>query len=422
MQWHILTTSFPPYRGGLGFHSLHLAECLAQKGDQVTIWSAFDPDKKLAIPKYVDSDRNKRVQYHHVAKEWNRQSLAYVAEQILKEKSHVVIQYRPKAFSVASVRELISFSRSFKRMTRSNNSTAYVYVNVIIHRAIEHIPRNLDHPEQKRRKSTKGKNHSVSWQLIWMMAHDMIWQPIIQLLNLSGLVYSSQRVLVTSSRLARRLRVITLRTSIHTMPVSSPITHKATPAQVANLRQAFLGDRALIIGTYSSFKEPEVLKILAHVMVYLLKKNTNWLWLGFGRFAEPFFKFLASQHPDISDRMQNSGELDHRAISAHISVCDIMFQPYYHGVSTQRASAMTILDHALPLVTSLGKYTEKIWQTTGCAQLIKWNAPHSYISSLGVLGHNPNMRKNIGFVGKETYDQHFAWQRNIDVFTLTDQD
>ena len=386
--WHILTTSFPPYRGGLGFHSFHLGECLASRGHNVYVWSAFDPRTKDKLRRY---QLRRTVEHHRISDVWNEESFSVVADQINELGGYLLVQYRPLAFLGSSSAELVSF---LKRLRNSS-----LKVGLMIHRTLEDaaVLHGTIRPHEP----------FTMWHSVW-------WH-IKQLRLTCQILPSADFVFVTSSRVGARLRYLPYWGSpkLQNMPVSSPVAHQARGQQVANLRAAFLGDRRFIVGTYSSFKEPEVLDVLSKVMVSLLREHRSWLWLGFGRYSNPYFRFLAGAHPDISERMLSAGELDHEALSAHIGLCDVMFQPYYQGINTQRASAMVVLDHAKPLVTSLGKYTEKIWQSSGAVKLCRWNHCQQYKEAIEQMAESGG--GELGQRGKSLYEQSFSWQKTLRV-------
>ena len=92
----------------------------------------------------------------------------------------------------------------------------------------------------------------------------------------------------------------------------------AEPQRSKNLRKAFAPNAKLIFGTYSSFKEPETLVILEEVVVKLLKDHPQWVWLALGRYSEEFALELKERYPQISNQIQNGGELSNLALSAHL--------------------------------------------------------------------------------------------------------
>ena len=413
--WHILTTSYPPYRGGLGFHSSHLGECLAARGDRVVVWSAFNPHLKEQIRRYSNDPK---VEHYRIAEQWDQQSFEMAAAQIMRLGGSLLVQYRPQAFAGGSARGLVNFLKTLQAHKR-RCAKPPLRVGIMIHRVVEDASPAAAHAMTMTNTTSACTTRWQWWDAlvarVGTSTYLRRWMEVIQqLIWTRQIMRQVDFVFVTSLRLAGRLRWLAAgwhhHSSVEVMPVSSPVVHQAVALNIHNLRQAFLAERSFIVGTYSSFKEPEVLSVLAGVMVSLLKKHRSWVWLGFGRFSADYFKFLASQHPDIAERLLTAGELDHGALSVHVATCDVLFQPYYCGVNTQRASAMVVLDHGKPLVTSVGRDTEKIWHNARAVRLHPWRDYLGFQVSIEELAAQPSLRDQLGRRGKQLYDQMFSWQ------------
>lgn len=392
--WHILTTSYPPYRGGLGFHSCHLGECLAIRGHRVMVWSAFNPENKDTVRRW-DAEKVKNVEHYRISNHWDQQSFAVVLKQIVEWGGSLVIQYRPQAFSSDSASSLVEFLKSLKAYQSLYQHT--VKVGLMVHRVFEDFLVHSDHQTQSDQR---------------------LWNSMMQLKQISKLICLVDFVFVTSSLLAHRLRwhpflMFKKSISVGVMPVSSPVSYRAGVIQVRNLKQAYcgaVGDDCFVVGTYSSFKEPEVLTVISAVMTQLLLKNRGWIWLGFGRYSTHYFQVLRAEHSHLCERIVSAGELDPEALSAHVLLCDVMFQPYYQGINTQRASAMVVLDHAKPLVTSSGRYTEKIWHSRSAVRLQSWNDQNGFQQTIEELSLSDQTRHQLGQRGKQLYDEMFSWK------------
>lgn len=415
--WHILTTSYPPYRGGLGFHSAHLAECLARRGDEVVVWSAFDPQTKEMVRGHPAAAM---VQHHRISTQWDQQSFKFVEQQLIAGGGLLLVQYRPQVFPAAGAHQLVAFLRALRAQRRRQPQQANMIVGVMMHRLVE---TELSTGAGMSPGSAAGSGVGIwRWLRTW-------WCQNVRVLRELGrarqLIKHTDFIVVTSPRLASRLRWQAMGyprlPAIWVMPVSSPVVPQAADVNIHNLRRAFLADRQLIVGTYSSFKEPEVLSVLTEVMVRLLTTHRHVIWLGFGRFSAEYFRFLTSKYPHLAERLLTAGEVNRGALSVHVAVCDVLFQPYYRGVNTQRASAMVVLDHAKPLVTTVGPDTEKIWFSDGAVRLHPWRDRSGFQASIAALAASPQLRAGLGRRGKRLYDEQFSWTTKQEILARVAQ-
>ena len=377
--WHILTSSYPPHRGGIGFHSHRLARGLLDAGRTVKVWGAFDKSYRGKVKHYdVEAPHQ---EFHYLAKSWEQKSFENLLTSFSGDSVQLLIQYRPKAFPGAAKAQLCKF---LKRLPSS------VKVHVILHRSFERPV------------------SSSSYRAFFLA-------PLWQLFTLYRLISLAQHVYVTSSKtLTLWHRLFAGKKRLTHLPVPSHISVVADPEKVRNLRLAFAPKHYVIIGTFSSFAEPEVLDVLRQTLALLLKKHSNWIWLAFGRYSRGFVQFMQGSYRDLADRLQYGGELDPLALSAHLQICDLALQPYYLGVSTLRTSAMAPLSHELPLVSSWGKHTEALWHESGCAHLVKWNKVKGYSEAVEYLIQNPLERKKLALRGRETYQKYFSLEKNLE--------
>jgi glycosyltransferase involved in cell wall biosynthesis len=73
----------------------------------------------------------------------------------------------------------------------------------------------------------------------------------------------------------------------------------------------------------------------------------------------------------LSGRIHATGPLEPLEISAHLSACDLAVQPYPDGICTRHSSAMTVLAHGVPMVTTEGRFTEDLWRASDAVTLVR---------------------------------------------------
>ena len=106
-SWHIITSKFPPQRGGIGFHSAHIAKGLEKKGYDVHIWTSVmeteGPGKEkpanVTESSISEIDDTERYKVNRIATVWNASTFEAIAQEIAKiggELREYIIQVSPR--------------------------------------------------------------------------------------------------------------------------------------------------------------------------------------------------------------------------------------------------------------------------------------------------------------------------------------
>lgn len=388
-SWHIISSKYPPQRGGIGFHTAHIASGLRKKGYKVHIWTSISPLKPSPSSSdnqnlAVTIEEKSGIIVHRVANQWDDATFSKIGKKISEIGGVLFLQYRPESFGSYWN---YSVARFFERAKKEGVET----------RVLIHEPFSV--PDFK---FFKPKT--------WFAAFH-------QYFTLRKILLHSEKAYVTTSNWRRYLKPFAKTKSILTLPVPSNLQSIAEAQKARNLRKAFGSDAKVLVGTYSSFKEPEVLSILSNVVVKLLKKHKDWVWLALGRHSEEFAESLKDLYPEVSSRVQTSGEIDPQALSANLQACDIIFQPYHLGVNTRRTSVMAALFHAMPTVTSQGIRTEFIWKETRCVKMVEWDNEDGYIKEIESLARNFQLRHELSQAARLAYETCFSLEHNIRLLT-----
>jgi glycosyltransferase involved in cell wall biosynthesis len=108
-----------------------------------------------------------------------------------------------------------------------------------------------------------------------------------------------------------------------------------------------------------------------------------------------------------------TGGLPAKDVSALLSACDLMIQPYPEGVTTRRGSMMAALAHQRAIVTTAGILTEPLWSESGAVALAPTGDHEALFALMERLGADDDERSRIASAGKRLYEERFALRHTI---------
>lgn len=118
--------------------------------------------------------------------------------------------------------------------------------------------------------------------------------------------------------------------------------------------------------------------------------------------------------PDGGSRLHVTGELSSAEVSAWLSACDFVVQPYPDGVTTRRTTTVTALAHGVPVLTTSGSLTEAMWGESGAVALAPVGNAAGFAVATGRLLKLPAERTRLKFAGRALYRARFDIDRMID--------
>ena len=231
---------------------------------------------------------------------------------------------------------------------------------------------------------------------------------------------SARRIYVSTPAWEGMLRpVVGLAKAIGWLPVPStvPLINDLEATQA--IRAKYAAENFLVghFGTYGrwirEFLEVVIPAILedGHVRVILL-----------GRSGITFRETMIRSRQEIADRLYATDALTSRQVSAHLSACDLMIQPYPDGITTRRTSAMAALSHGRPVVTTAGRLTEPLWSQSGAVAMVSAdNSLALALLALKLLKH-PLERQRLGQNGVHLYQERFDLRHTINALRAADTD
>jgi glycosyltransferase involved in cell wall biosynthesis len=375
-RWHIITGEYPPQPGGVSDYTRLVARELARTGDEVKVWApqcAQSPDGEAG------------VRVHRLPGHFGPLSLAALNREVTAAANdRILVQYVPHAFG-------------FKGMNLP--FCAWLYA--------------------RRRWSIDVMFHEVTFprRAAQPLRHNLLGEVTALMAMLVG--RSAARLFVSSLAWEAILRpLVGQRKSIEWLPVVStipviedPCATKAIRASLAPAGQSVVGH----LGTYGlgirRFLEtalPELLRS-EHVTVILLGRNGAGL-----RDA------IMQRRPDAASRVRAAGELTARQLSLHLAACDLMLQPYPDGISTRRTSAMAALAHGRPVVSTLGRLSERLWTESGALAAVSAENSGALVATTQSLLENRSERERLGLAASRLYQERFHIRHTIDSLRAED--
>lgn len=373
-HWHFFTSEFPPQKGGVGLYANGLAQALYTEGHQVTVYSGMLAKKQINVnlTHTVEFPVNRNI------KNWDPNYLDTEIKASSKGNKHKLFFHLSSKMNLQTNPNLIS---NWFEKKKSDGFEIWVMIHEL-------------HPKFKLKHIRKWLKYKKS---------------------LKAFIKHADHVLVTNNLWSDRLAKITKsKQKLTFVPVSTTIPVTADPQNSFNLKKSFIErDDQIIIGSFGSFNDPKILFEYDQVMPKILRNNPDVIWLSLGRESEDFCKHFKKVHPEVADQIAYTGELNLEALSAHISACDILFQPYPDGVSTKRSSLMAGLAHGKPIVTSYGKNTGEIWNQEQILLMGDTKHPESMYILLDQLLQDKDLQLRLSQKSSQFYIEHFSLQHTV---------
>jgi glycosyltransferase involved in cell wall biosynthesis len=237
-----------------------------------------------------------------------------------------------------------------------------------------------------------------------------LWQRAAAVSMASG----SHAISVTASEWERRLKGIGIRKRIRVIPVGSNIP-QATINELdrARVRKELLGgSNGLLVAGLGAMHDRDVPAVLYGLQQMQREWPTKLFWIGGGSLDQ---QSLVSINQAVQDNgldnndVEWTGVLPHPEVSRLLSACDVVILPFVDGVSTRRTTAMTALQHGLPLLTTRSARLEPFFSHGHNSYLIPAGDKQALASAMVELGGNPKLRARLARGGRALYETNFAW-------------
>jgi len=367
MTWHIVTGEYPPQRGGVSVYTRQVARGLADAGEAVVVWA----------PAAAGDAADRGVDVRRLSGGFGRRSLRRLGAELDRERAphRLLVQYGPHAFG-------------------------WKGANVPLCRWIA-----------QRRTPVWVMFHEVGFPF------DVSQSPLRNALALVNrrmarlVAGAAERVFVSIPGWRPMIDTFVPPTvDIEWLPVPSGVRVAADASASAAIRARYAGERPLV-GHFGTHGDAIRAQIAAAAPRLLGRTDANLLLIG-PRGDVARAEILA-RDATLAPRVHATGALPEDAVSAHLSACDAMLQPYPDGISSRRTSAMASLAHGLPIVTTAGWLTEPLWRDTEAVALVPVDETDALVGAAAELLASSDARGELGRRGRALYDAHFDLRHTI---------
>jgi glycosyltransferase involved in cell wall biosynthesis len=198
-----------------------------------------------------------------------------------------------------------------------------------------------------------------------------------------------------------------VRRSIEVISVGSniPLT-PITEIDREGIRRGLMEDsNALLVAAFGSVHDRD-LTATQHA-IRQLDQRAELVWIGGSRAESSSQRAWAGSQGEVGVRW--TGHLPHQEVSRLLGACDLMILPFIDGVSTRRTSAITGLQHGVPLLTTRGAKLEDCFIHGQNLYLVPARDRRALAQGLSQLAGNPDLRSHIARGARRLYETHFAW-------------
>ena len=384
-SWHIISPEYPPQLGGVGDYVYLLAQALADQGDEVHVWCSGPDRPRQSFP---------GVEVHPVLAGLAAADLFRLGRALSRFPGprRVLLQWVPHAFGWRSM------NLPFCGWIWTRARLAGDDLGIMVHEPF-----------------------LAFWEGTWRQNAAAMVHRVMTVL----LLHAAQRVWVSTPRWEKAWKPYALgrRVPFAWLPLPSNVPVVSDPAAVRALRARYAPAGELILGHFGTFGHP-ITPMLESIIPRLFASGERLVMLFIGPKGAEFRERLVRRHPELGGLIHATGSIpatDPR-LSAHLSVCDLMIQPYPDGASSRRTSLLAPLAHGVPIVTTSGPSTESLWQESQAVALLPAQDLEAFAAQARCLLADQSARQRASQAARALYDNYFAIQRIAEALRSAYQD
>ena len=375
MNWHLVTSEYPPDAGGVAGYTAVVAHALAAAGHAVHV-STRGP---------VGTSADGPVAVHRVGETFGRAGLRELTARLdaSPRPRRLFVQYTPHGYGFKAM------NLPFASWLRRRAATSGDAVDLMFHEV------------------------AYPW-VRTPLRHNLI--ALANRLMVRLLLPGASRVFVTVPAWGPLLRAngLPATTPVTVLPVPSTIPVRNDPVAVESLRKSFAASGPVVghFGTYGDL----VGRSLEPAVVALCRRMPTLRVVLVGRANVAWRDGVASRHPEIAGQLVGVAAGAAGEISLVLQACDLLVQPYPDGVSGRRTSVMAGLAHGVAVVTNAGALTEPAWSANGLAVV----PTADLVRAAHDLLDDPARRAAVADAGRRYYEAHFAVGRTLRALLAVD--
>ena len=365
---HLITGEYPPAVGGVADYTAEVAAALVTAGAAVHVWCPGEQREPT-----VERD----VTVHRALAAMGAADLQRMDAQLDRflAPRRLLVQWVPHAFGQRSMN--LGFCRWLARRAGAGDC-----VEIMVHEPF------LPFAPRPRQFLTAAVHRVMT--IVLLRAARMVW--------------------VATPAWEARWRPYALGRNLPFQwlpePASVPIDPCAA-GRAASIRMKLVPPGGCVIGAFST-ASPFAREMLAGSVPMALERSGPSALLLVGKSSLQTRDVLVERFPALAGRIHATGPLDAPGISAHLSACDLAVQPYPDGICTRHSSAMTIIAHGVPMITTGGRFTEDLWRASAAVTLVPVGDTPAMASAIerliGDAGERARQRQRALELYRERFD------------------
>ena len=373
-RWQLVTSEYPPDTGGVSDYSRLVAHGLAELGDEVIVWC---PGREVAPRLEAEG----RIRVRATLGGFGPSDLRRVGRLMDAEPSPrlLLVQWVPHGFRLRAVN--VPFAIWLWRRVRSRGDR----LELMVHEG------GLPYSRVKLRQNLAA---------------------VAQRAMVAITLNVASRVWISNPRWEKRLRPFSLGRKLRFtwLPVPSNVPEASDADAIKRVRDAVALAGQPVVGHFGTYAE-HTTRYLDALAESVTAAGAVLLLMGVG--SKQYAKALAERLPTVGKSVFGRGALDATALSAHLSACDVVAQPYPDGVSGRRGSAMAALAHGRAMVTTRGEFTEPVWLVDHPVRAVAAGDPAVFAKAVLETLRDGSERCRLEIAARRLYTDHFDLAHTI---------
>ncbi|MDP9224124.1 MAG: glycosyltransferase, partial [Actinomycetota bacterium] len=113
-------------------------------------------------------------------------------------------------------------------------------------------------------------------------------------------------------------------------------------------------------------------------------------------------------------RLVHRGHLEDVDVARCLAAGDIFLAPYVDGVSTRRTALMSALQHALPVVGTVGSRSDRVLLESEALVAVPVDATYKFGEATALLASSEQERERRGAAARALFEREFTWDRIVE--------